>query len=117
MSFWNKRVQEISTEYDRGELNLSQGTIQKTIGYTHPQYTAKLYEKYQNDKGLDLIKDPDKEILKTINFVLDNKMTDININHDIKTTGFRNWNEVLSEKEVQIVEKRISNLLIDLNYE
>ena len=65
----------------------------------------------------DLIKDPDKEILKTINFVLDNKMPDININHDIKTTGFRNWNEVLSEKEVQIVEKRISTLLKDLNYE
>lgn len=65
----------------------------------------------------DLIKDPDKEILKTINFVLDNKMTDIKINHDIKTTGFRNWNKVLSEKEVQIVEKRISTLLKDLNYE
>tara|TARA_B100001063_G_scaffold216730_1_gene218636 strand:- start:15 stop:734 length:720 start_codon:yes stop_codon:yes gene_type:complete len=59
MSFWNKRVQEITTEYDRGELNLSQGTIQKTIGYTHPQYTAKLYQKHQDDKGLDLIKDPD----------------------------------------------------------
>ena len=65
----------------------------------------------------DLIKDPDKEILKTINFVLDNKITDIKINHDIKTTGFRNWNKVLSEKEVQIVEKRISTLLTDLNYE
>ncbi len=65
----------------------------------------------------DLIKDPDKEILKTMNFVLDNKMTDIKINHDIKTTGFRKWDKVLSKKEVQIVEKRICTLLTDLNYE
>ena len=64
MSFWDTRVQEISAEYDRdlnflGEINLSKGKIRKTIGYTHPQYTAKLYKKYQNDKGLDLIKDPE----------------------------------------------------------
>lgn len=63
MSFWDKRVQRISAEYDRdldlrGEIDLSKGMIQKTIGYTHPKYAAKLYEKHQNDKGLDLIKDP-----------------------------------------------------------
>lgn len=63
MSFWDKRVQQISAEYDRdldlrGEIDLSKGMIQKTIGYTHPKYAAKLYEKHQNDKGLDLIKDP-----------------------------------------------------------
>ena len=63
MSFWDKRVQQISAEYDRdldlrGEIDLSKGMIQKTIGYTHPKYAAKLYEKHQNYKGLDLIKDP-----------------------------------------------------------
>ena len=47
MSFWDKRVQQISAEYDRdldlrGEIDLSKGMIQKTIGYTHPKYAAKL---------------------------------------------------------------------------
>ncbi|MAO72354.1 MAG: hypothetical protein CMD02_07620 [Flavobacteriales bacterium] len=66
----------------------------------------------------DLVKDPDKQILKIINFILENNIsTHKSVNHNIQTRGFKNWKDVLTTKEVRIVEKRIYSLLKDLKYE
>lgn len=66
----------------------------------------------------ELIKNPEEEILKIMKFVLDSESFSVDeIKHDIKTTGFSKWNEVLSDHEIKTVNKIISNLLINLQYE
>tara|TARA_B100000902_G_scaffold18326_1_gene21963 strand:- start:10401 stop:12128 length:1728 start_codon:yes stop_codon:yes gene_type:complete len=65
----------------------------------------------------DLISHPDREVLKTINFVLDDKKKIINIVHDIKTTGFKKWDQVLDTEEIRVINNRMLGLLRKLNYE
>ena len=66
----------------------------------------------------ELIKNPDEEILKIMKFVLDaESFSRDKIKHEIKTSGFSKWNEVLSDHEIKLVNKIISNLLTKLKYE
>ena len=66
----------------------------------------------------ELIKNPDEEVLKIMKFVLDaESFSRDKIKHEIKTSGFSKWDEVLSEHEIKLVNKIISNLLTKLKYE
>jgi len=57
-TFWDKRVETLKAE-TADQLNLSEGKIFKTIGFTHPPYTEKLLKKHSKCELFKIIKDPE----------------------------------------------------------
>ena len=65
----------------------------------------------------DLITSPNTVIKETMEFILDKNFREEELIHDIKTSGFETWKDVLNEKEVSLVNSRLSDLLKQLDYE
>ena len=65
----------------------------------------------------DLITSPNTVIKETMEFILDKNFREQELIHDIKTSGFETWKDVLNEKEVSLVNTRLSDLLKQLDYE
>ncbi len=65
----------------------------------------------------DLITSPNTVIKETMEFILDKNFREEELIHDIKTSGFETWKDVLNEKEELLVNTRLSDLLKQLDYE
>ncbi|MBT4478144.1 MAG: hypothetical protein HOC66_01925, partial [Flavobacteriales bacterium] len=65
----------------------------------------------------DLITSPNTVIKETMEFILDKNFREEKLIHDIKTSGFETWKDVLNEKEELLVNTRLSDLLKQLDYE
>ena len=65
----------------------------------------------------DLITSPNTVVKETMEFILDKNFIEEELIHDIKTSGFETWKDVLNEKEVSLVNSRLSDLLKQLDYE
>ena len=59
MSFWDKHVEKLITEFNGETIKLSKGLIEKTIAYMDARYTRSLYEELENDENLEKVIDPD----------------------------------------------------------
>jgi len=65
----------------------------------------------------DLIMNPNNSVKKIMRFILNEDFTEEKIKHDIKTSGFETWREVLNDKEKSLISTRILDLLKQLDYE
>lgn len=57
LEFWDKHSKTLKNEIDNG-LNLSEGKVFKTIGYTFEAYTKKLLKKHEDNYLLEKVIDP-----------------------------------------------------------
>ena len=65
----------------------------------------------------DLISSPNTVIKEAMRFISDRNFKDEKSTHDIKTSGFKTWKDVLNENEQSLVNTRLSDLLKKLDYE